>query len=259
VKLAIRTHLDYFFERPTDILLQLEAAVIPEQRIESANIHVTPVEHFARVAAQDGIGDRIWVRANGRMTVDYQATVTVQRLLNDQLALPRVEFRHLPGETIQYLMASRYCPSEDFQTFVAAEFGGLDGGARVIAIRDWIEHSFSYVPGVSNADTTALDTFVRRQGVCRDYAHVLITLVRACGIPARMASIYALGVDPQDFHAVAEVFLGGEWHLVDPTGMAVEAEMAKIGVGRDAADVSFLTSYGVARFNAQSVSVEAVA
>ncbi len=84
----------------------------------------------------------------------------------------------------------------------------------------------------------------------------MITFARAEGIPARIASVYALGVDPPDFHAVAEVFLGGEWHLVDPTGMAREADMVKIGVGRDAADVAFLTAFGEVKFNAQSVTVE---
>lgn len=259
MKLAIQAHLDYSFAQPTDVLLQLEAAAIPEQTIESARLDLSKVEHFARVPAQDAIGERIWVRAEGRLTVDYEATVTVHRLLTDCLLLPRVEPHRLPGETVQYLMGSRYCQSDLFQSFVEAEFPGLDGGARVLAIRDWIEHGFSYVPGVSNSETSAMETFVRREGVCRDYAHVMIALVRACGIPARMASVYALGVEPQDFHAVAEVFIGGEWHLIDPTGMAKEAEMAKIGIGRDAADISFLTAYGFAAFNAQSVLVQAAA
>lgn len=256
MKLSIQSHLDYHFDRPTDVLLQLEAAAIPEQYIEAAHINVSTSDHFARIPAQDAIGDRIWVRADGRLTVDYTATVAIQRILTHFGDLPQIEPRHLPGETVQYMMGSRYCPSDQFQSFVEAEFGGLSGGARVAAMRDWIEHSFSYVPGVSNSETTALDTFVRREGICRDYAHVLITLVRASAIPARIASVYALGVEPQDFHAVAEVFLGGEWHLVDATGMAEEANMAKIGIGRDAADVSFLTAYGTARLNAQSVSVE---
>ena len=255
MKLNIQAYLDYSFEEPTDILLQLEAAAIPEQTIDSAHIELSPVDHFARVAAQDGIGERIWVRAQGRLTVDYKSTVTINRLLTDCLDLPRVPPHQLPGETVQYLMGSRYCQSDLFQSFVDTDFAGLDGGQRVIAIRDWVEQSFAYVPGVSNSETTAMETFVRREGVCRDYAHVLITLVRACGIPARMASVYALGVEPQDFHAVAEVFLGGEWHLVDATGMAKEGAMAKIGIGRDAADISFLTAYGFAAFNAQSVLV----
>jgi len=257
MKLAIHAQLDYNFAHPTDVLLQLEAAAIPEQSIEAANIAVSENRHFARVPAQDTIGERIWLRVQGRLTVDYQATVSINRLLTDCLSLPAVPPHQLPGETVQYLMASRYCPSDQFQNFVDAEFGGLEGGARVIAMRDWIEKKFAYVPGVSNAGTTALETFVMRQGICRDFAHVMITLTRASGIPARMASVYALGVEPQDFHAVAEVFLGGEWHLVDPTGMAQEAAMAKIGIGRDAADVAFLTAYGQAVMNGQSVSVQA--
>lgn len=255
MKIKIQSKIEYDFARPTDVLLQLEAAIIPEQTVEEAHIDLTDCAHFARVAAHDMIGDRIWLRVQGRLTVDYRAIVRINRIVSDCHNLAKIPPHQLPGEAVQYLLPSRYCPSDQFQTFVEAEFGGVDGGARVMAIRDWVHGHFNYVPGVSSSDTTALDTFVRRQGICRDYAHVVITLVRASGIPARMASVYALGVEPQDFHAVAEVFLGGEWHLVDATGMAKEAGMAKIGVGRDAADVAFLTAYGQASMKGQSVSV----
>ena len=256
MKLAITAQLDYNFYHPTDVLLQLEAAAIPEQLIEHAHINVLGSHYFARVAAHDMIGERIWLRAEGRMTVDYRATVAIHRLLDDCRALAKIPPHMLPGETVQYLMPSRYCPSDQFHSFIDGEFAGLEGGALVVAMREWIQGHFSYVPGVSSSDTTAIDTFVRREGICRDYAHVLITMVRASGIPARFASVYALGIDPPDFHAVAEVFLGGEWHLVDATGMAREGSMAKIGIGRDAADVAFLTAYGTAYMNAQTVSVE---
>jgi transglutaminase-like putative cysteine protease len=256
MKLSIATLLDYDFAVPTDVLLQIEAAAIPEQLIEQARISVSDCLHFARVPALDMIGDRIWIRVQGRITIDYRATVVVNRIVDDCLGLPKVPPHMLPGETVPYLMGSRYCPSDQFVSFVNDEFGGLEGGALVIAMRDWIQHNFSYVPGVSWTETTAIDTFASRQGVCRDYAHVLITLVRASGIPARFASVYALGVKPQDFHAVAEVFIGGEWHLVDATGMANEGAMAKIGIGRDAADVAFLTAFGPALMNSQSVTVE---
>ncbi|KQM20680.1 transglutaminase [Sphingomonas sp. Leaf24] len=258
MKIRIQAKLDYQFEHPTDILLQVEAAAIPEQTIEETHIDISDNQYLARVDAQDSIGERIWLRTQGHFTVDYRATVSINRLLSDCRTLRMVPHHRLPGETVQYLMPSRYCPSDQFQSFVDAEFGGLEGGAKVIAIRDWVKTHFSYVPGASTAETTAADTFIRRQGVCRDYAHVVITLVRAAGIPARIASVYALGVEPQDFHAVAEVFIGGEWHLVDATGMAQEAAMAKIGIGRDAADVAFLTAYGKAVMNAQLVAVEAV-
>ncbi|MNC87715.1 Transglutaminase-like superfamily protein [compost metagenome] len=95
---------------------------------------------------------------------------------------------------------------------------------------------------------------------------MLITLARASAIPARYCSVYAPGVDPPDFHAVAEVFLadptvpgGGAWHIVDATGMADPAHTVKIGVGRDAADVSFMTVFGEAQFEDKEVTVRKTA
>lgn len=255
MKLSIVSKLDYTFAMPTDVLLHIEAAAIPEQLVEQATINVSSFEHFARVPAQDMIGERIWLRVDGRITIDYQALVTVNRIIDNCHDLPKIEPHKLPGETVQYLMESRYCPSQQFVDFVSQEFGALQGGAQVAAMRDWIEQNIAYAAGSSHADTTAIDTFQNREGICRDFAHLLITFARACGIPARYASVYALGVKPQDFHAVTEVFLGGEWHLFDATGMADEGAMAKIGIGRDAADVAFLTAYGPAQMNAQSVSV----
>lgn len=112
------------------------------------------------------------------------------------------------------------------------------------------------MPGVSDENTMASDTYLARQGICRDYAHVLIALARAADIPARFASVYAPSVEPPDFHAVAEVYLGGAWHLVDPTGMAQADEMAVIGVGRDAADVAFMNIHGMSELVSQNVSVK---
>ena len=92
--------------------------------------------------------------------------------------------------------------------------------------------------------------------MCRDYAHVLVSMARAAAIPARYASVYAPEVSPPDFHAVAEVYLAGAWHLVDATGMARADEMALIGVGRDAADISFLSSFGMAEMVNLQVEVK---
>jgi transglutaminase-like putative cysteine protease len=259
--LDLHVTLTYDMEVPTDILLQVEAAAIPEQRIESAHIQASPCDHFVRVAALDGIGDRIWLRTSGRLSIDYRARMTVLRDLADVATLPQMPLHQLPGETVQYLFDSHYCPANKFHSFVDTEFGDLSGGARIAAMQRWIAEHFTYQSGSSDATTTALDSFVTRHGVCRDYAHVMIVLARACSIPARFASVYAPDVTPQDFHAVAEVFLadpqgqGGSWHLVDPTGMATAADMVKIGVGRDALDVAFLTAFGTVELVEQQVSV----
>ena len=258
MRIQINTLLDYYFPVRTDVLLQLDAAIIPEQTIEFAHIAISPTEHFARVPGHDQIGDRIWLSLQGQLTVQYQATAEIHRLCTDIAQLPAVPAHLLPGETVEYIMPSRYCPSDQFQNFSEAEFGGTSGGARVAAIRDWIKSHFAYVIGASNSSTGALETIVMRQGVCRDFAHVMITLVRASAIPARFASVYAPNVQPQDFHAVAEVFLDGTWYLVDATGMATNDEMVKIGVGRDAADTSIITSYGQAQRYRQSVEVRTV-
>jgi transglutaminase-like putative cysteine protease len=258
VRLQIGVQLDYWFERPCAVLLQVEAAALPEQTIEHAHITITPRDNFSRVAAQDGIGTRIWLRVEGRMLVDYQATLATSRKDIDLAALPAVPLHLLPGEAVQYLLPSRYCPSNQFTDFVEARFGALAGGAKIVAIHDWVASHLSYVPGSSNSDTTAIDTFHGREGICRDFAHLMITLARAADIPARIASVYALGVTPPDFHAVAEVFLGGSWHLVDATGMAGPRDMAKIGIGRDIGDVAFLTAFGPLVMNSQSVTVQAV-
>jgi transglutaminase-like putative cysteine protease len=219
-------------------------------------IGLSPVEHFARMPGHDEIGERIWLRVGaGALRVDYRAVVEVDRPVADLSALPPTEPHRLPGEVIDYLMPSRFCPSDLFGTFVQTEFGGLHGGACVAAMRHWIADNFAYTPGASNASTSAADSFLIRQGVCRDYAHVLVSMARAAAIPARYASVYAPDVDPPDFHAVAEVYLAGAWHLVDATGMARPDEIARIGVGRDAADSSFLSSFGIAQLVNQQVRV----
>jgi len=249
-------------EEPTDVLLQFEAAAIPEQILSDVRTELSDSSHIARVPAQDSIGERIWVSAEGEFSVSHRASVALSRIVCDVAKLSQLASHDLPGEAVEYLLDSRYCPADRFQSFVAEQFEGLSGGAAVLTMHDWVAEHISYTPGTSGPTTTALDTFVERHGVCRDFAHVLITFARAAGIPARYVSCFAPRVTPQDFHAVAEVFLadptipgGGAWHLLEPTGMARADEIVKIGVGRDAADVSFMTSFGPTDFLDKSVNV----
>jgi transglutaminase-like putative cysteine protease len=256
VKLQIDVRLDYWFAQPCDVLLQIEVAPVGGQSVEHAAL--ASEAGLTRIPAQDGFGTRAWLAAEGRMLVDYTACVAIARPAGDYAALPRTPLRLLPPEAVQYLLPSRYCPSDRFFDLVEARFAGLDGGALVAAMAGWIAEHITYARGSSTADTTALGTFHDRVGVCRDFAHLMIALARAADIPARYASVYALRADPPDFHAVAEVFLGGDWHIVDPTGMASAADSVVIGIGRDAGDVAFLTAFGPLVMNSQSVSVRKV-
>ncbi len=258
MRLNVDVKLDYALSGPSDILLQVGVARTPEQVVTDDHIDVGAGAHFATVPAEEMIGERIWLRRDDALICDYRATVDITRSAPEIGQLEATPVHLLPGDIVKYLMASRYCPSDEFQSFVAAEFGDSAGGARIAALAAWIESHFAYEPGSSNAQTTALDTFVQRRGICRDFAHVLVTLARAAAVPARVASVYSATVTPPDFHAVAQVYLADEWHLVDATGMARADEMAIIGVGRDAADIAFMTTYGAATLRTQSVSVTAV-
>ncbi|WP_340150501.1 transglutaminase family protein [uncultured Sneathiella sp.] len=258
MQLDIDVQLHYRLEEPTDILMQIEIADLPDQQLLSSNLELGKYEHFARVLAQEGLGDRILLRMNDAFKCHYTARVSVDRPALKLANLKAVPPHLLPGDTIRYLMPSRYCPAIEFQSFAATEFGEFEGGARIAIMQDWITEKVRYVSGSSNGQTTAFDTFVQRQGVCRDFAHLMITLSRASDIPARFASVYAPGVAPPDFHAVAEVYLAGTWHLVDTSGMAEANEIARIGVGLDAAEVPFLSGFGQIKLLHQSVQTKVV-
>lgn len=255
MRIRIEVELDYKLLTPGPAILAVEAAGAFGQEITNASIDFGPVEHLARVPGEEGIGEKIIIRAAEDLRCRYSADVTVTRPRPVFEGMAAMEMDEMGGDALRYLLPSRYCQAERFVPFVNQRFGDKAGGAKVLAIRDWVEQRLDYVPGVSDANTTAADTFLERRGVCRDYAHLMIALCRAAQIPARIASVFAPRVDPPDFHAVVEVFLDGAWHLVDATGMAEADEMAMIAVGRDAVDVAFLTTVTATELQKQTVKV----
>ena len=257
MRLSIDVLLDYQLPDTHDVLLQIEVAAMADQWIEHAALHVTSPEPLAATPGDESIGQRTWALGTGRFTATYRGTVSIDRPPFALETLSTVAPRALPGLVVPYLLPSRYVGSHRFESFVDRRFGHLAGGSKVAAMRDWIERELHYVAGASTCDTTAGDTFVRREGVCRDYAHLLAAFARAGGIPARLVSVYAPGVDPPDFHAVVEVWLDHGWWLVDATGMADAGAMARIAVGRDATDIAFMTVFGSATLIEQRVTVTA--
>ncbi len=256
MRLQVDVSLDYHFPAPADVLLAVEVAQLPDQvliedllTVDGATGPLTPV------AGEDGIGRRTWLNASGSLRVSYRATLDVNRPAAPIDALPICANAALPAESIAYLWPSRYCEADQFETFVEHRFGDLAGGAKLLAMRDWIRDEMDYVPGTSDTTTTAADAFVARQGVCRDFAHLMAAFARAAGVPARLTSAYAWQLDPPDFHAVVEVWLDGGWHFLDATGLAPSEGLARICVGRDATDIAFMTIFGSATMNSQSVTV----
>jgi transglutaminase-like putative cysteine protease len=102
---------------------------------------------------------------------------------------------------------------------------------------------------------TAVDTLLAGQGVCRDYAHLTVTLLRALEVPTRLVAVYAPGLSPMDFHAVVEADVDGTWCVVDSTRLAPTSSLVRICSGRDAADTAFLSLFGgLAQFGTMNVT-----
>lgn len=117
-----------------------------------------------------------------------------------------------PHERLLYLRPSRYCPSDDMNGWVRGELGGIDGSRqRVDAIVARASARIAYEPGSSTGTDDARHTLLTGHGVCRDFAHLVITLCRALDVPARMVAVYAPGLWPMDFHAVVEVCIDDTW------------------------------------------------
>ncbi|SLN56911.1 Transglutaminase-like superfamily protein [Aquimixticola soesokkakensis] len=255
MRFLIDVHMDYQLAQPETALLAIEAAQCAGQTLCAQSLDLGGAS-VQRIACAQNIGERIWADVDvARLDLRYRAEVEVTRPAVTLSGRAANGLPDLPAGVLPYVRPSRFCQSDLFATFVEQSFGTLEGGDKVAAILDWVRGHMAYVPGSSNAATTATDSFVARQGVCRDYTHLVCALARAANIPARYASVYGADVSPPDFHAVAEVWLEDAWHLVDATGMCQAQDLVVICVGRDAADVAFLETRDWAQPLTQTVSV----
>jgi transglutaminase-like putative cysteine protease len=161
-----------------------------------------------------------------------------------------------PAEWAEALRPSRYCPSDQLEGFASTEFDRtLPRAELVTAVAGWVHRRLVYTSGASRPVDTAVDTLLAGQGVCRDYAHLTVTLLRVLEIPARLVAVYAPGLSPMDFHAVVEADIDGTWCVVDATRLAPTSSLARICSGRDAADTAFLSLFGgVAQFRTMTVT-----
>jgi transglutaminase-like putative cysteine protease len=186
-----------------------------------------------------------FVVPRGRMRIRVELEVETERNLAIAPWVSLSSGALLPDHALQYLLPSRYCPSDRAFDQARAIVNAADPrNGQIGAIVDWIRTNIVYQYGVSDASTDALGTMEVGAGVCRDYAHVGITLCRSLRIPARMVVGYLHGLEPMDLHAWFEAYLDGRWYTFDPTQSALLGGRIVVAYGRDAADVAFLTNFG---------------
>ena len=224
-------------EQPARLTVQLAVSDDPNVLLDES-LRVTrdgvPVE-ITQVLVP-GIGRAHVFHADpGRLTIDYDAVVT------GVFAAPLVS----EADRIVYGRPSRYAESDRLAPIAQAEFAGITDPAELLAaVASWTGSQLSYVPGSSGPTEGAVDTMLKRRGVCRDYAHLVVALLRALDVPARVAAVYAPGLQPMDFHAVAEAAVGDTWRVVDATLLAPRSSLVRIATGRDAADTAFMSTSG---------------
>jgi transglutaminase-like putative cysteine protease len=180
--------------------------------------------------------------------------VTSSRPDNDGLsAATPLPVDQLPPELLRYLAPSRYCDSDKLANFAWEKFGPVEHGLpRVEAISRWIHDNIEYRYLSGRPDLSAWDILQRGHGVCRDFAHLATALNRSFNLPARYVAGHMPDIgfpDPEnhmDFHAYAEVFVGGEWFTTDARFHVPRIGRIKIAHGMDAVDCGFSTIYGSA-------------
>ena len=165
----------------------------------------------------------------------------------------------LPADVLQFLLPSRYCPSDKLADRARAVVGSARPGYdQVEAIRHFIHTQIKYKYGVSNSSTDALETLQAGAGVCRDFSHIGISLCRALQIPARMVVGFLYRLDPMDMHAWFEAFVGGRWYSFDATQPEPRGGRIAVAYGRDATDVALFNEYGPVEVREMHVSVKDV-
>jgi transglutaminase-like putative cysteine protease len=171
----------------------------------------------------------------------------------------------LPDDVMVYLLGSRYCDTEKLSQLAWYQFGGIaDGWKRVQAICDYVHRQIEFGYHHARCDRTASEGHAERRGVCRDFAHLAVTLCRCMNIPARYCTGYLGDINvpkdpaPMDFSAWFEAFLDGRWHSFDARHNHPRVGRVVIARGRDATDVAISTTYGPTRLAQFEVITEQV-
>ena len=236
MKRIVGAQMEIDITAPTALEFQIAVAPHPNTEVSESLSFVLNGIPLQAMEISGTHGNRIHKlnASTGILAVDYAATIVGQTE-----PAPVTEY-----DLSMYLRPSRYAEADKFFGFAATEFGSyLDSTTLLEKVSSWVGGRLNYVPGSSDPIDGAVDTLLSGAGVCRDFAHLVVAMLRAVNVPARVVSVYAPGLYPMDFHAVAEAFVGGQWRVVDGTLLAPRQSLVRIATGRDAADIAFLDNH----------------
>lgn len=261
MKFKVFSQLEYQVYMPSTFIFNIEVAKNANQTILEEALTIEPQFKYEAFNSQNGTRFlRLEIDNPVNFKINYNAIVDTHYIIIDEHRLQgEAIISKLDAEVIPYLFPSRYCQSDKLQRLATKEFGDItDDYAKVVAITDWIFNNVEYLSGSTNSSTSALDTISERAGVCRDFAHLGIALCRALSIPARYFTGYAFKLNPPDFHACFEAYIGGNWLFFDATRLIPINGLVKIANGRDAADAAVASIFGSTFCNYINVGCEAI-
>jgi transglutaminase-like putative cysteine protease len=247
MKLEISAELKYDISSPSTLILNIHALRTQKQTVLEETLVIEPYVKAEELTTENGENRliRFELSEKKEVSISYKATVDNYYKETDHTNEPEVSVGKLDASVIPYLYSSRYCQSDKLYRFANSKFGNIENRyLKVLALTDWINSNVEYLSGSTNSQTSAYDTVTELAGVCRDFAHLGIALCRALTIPARYFTGYAYKLDPPDFHACFEAYLGNEWVLFDATKLVPLNGLVKIATGRDAADSAVASLFG---------------
>jgi len=264
IRLGYTIDLHYDVFSTADFVFSVHAARTAQQRILHEALVVEPAVDW-RVDTEPFFGNRLLrLRTEpGALDVRYVGNVEVVHHVAEPRRVTAGDIGDLPVAVLPFLRASRYCQADQVQQIAWREFADIEPGyAQVDAVCRWVRSRVEFRVGTSTSATSALETLEHGAGVCRDFVHATIALLRGLNYPAR----FVTGVDygapqglgPPDFHSYVEAWIGDRWWLFDPTGITPVTGLIRIGTGRDAADVAFATMFGNVRGGMPTVAFAAV-
>lgn len=245
--LRTRCELSFEIETPTPFVFMLRPRSSVSQWVMREVYDVKP--RIQVTEAMDSFGNlcQRMIAPKGKFRVKTSSLVMTAEHSDIDRTAEFVEIPELPDEILTYLLPSRYCEA-DRHNVLAMEVvnEAMPGYPQVEAIVDWIRDYVEFIPGSSTFPVSAVEVVDRRYGVCRDLAHVGVSLCRSLCIPARLVVGYLHGLKPMDIHAWFEAYIGGRWFTFDPTQKNLVGARIAIAYGRDAADVAICNQYGPA-------------
>jgi transglutaminase-like putative cysteine protease len=263
IRFDLSIALDYNVLSPSDFIFVMQPTHTPYQRVTWERLVTEPTVETREEVHGEPRNRHLRLHSEpGPLKVRYDAIVDVVHHFALPADIREVPIAELPAPVLQYVYPSRYCQSDRLLEIARSEFGTMTPGYdRVEAIRQWVQARTTFQIGSSHVGTSALETFNCRTGVCRDFAHLMITMCRALNIPARLATAVDYGADPSlgptDFHCYVEAYLGDRWYLFDPSGISPRMGLLRIGTGRDASEVAFATIFGTVEWTMPRIAIRA--